>query len=42
MIDFCIVLSDLFSDVLDVRVKQGAELSIDHHLMVCSLRLLKP
>ena len=35
-------LSDLFSDVLDVRVKQGAELSTDHHLVVCSLRLSKP
>ena len=42
LIDFCIVLSDLFSDVLDVRVKRGAELSTDHHLVVCSLRLLKP
>ena len=41
-IDFCIVLSDLFSDVLDVRVKRGAELSTDHHLIVCSLRLSKP
>ena len=41
LIDFCIVLSDLFSDVLDVRVKRGAELSTDHHLVVCSLRLPK-
>ena len=41
-IDFCIVSSDLFSDVLDVRVKRGAELSTDHHLVVCSLRLSKP
>ena len=32
----------LFSDVLDVRVKRGAELSTDHHLVVCSLRLSKP
>ena len=32
LIDFCIVLLDLFSDVLDVRVKRGAELSTDHHL----------
>ena len=39
---FCIVSSDLFSDVLDVRVKRGAELSTDHHLVVCSLRLSKP
>ena len=42
LIDFCIVWSDLFSDVLDVRVKRGAELSTDHHLVVCSLQLLKP
>ena len=34
LIDFCIVSSDLFSDVLDVRVKRGAELSTDHHLVV--------
>ena len=25
LIDFCIVLSDLFSDVLDVRMKRGAD-----------------
>ena len=37
LIDFCIVSSDLFSDVLDVRVKRGAELSTDHHLVVCSI-----
>ena len=30
------------SDVLDVRVKRGAELSTDHHLIACSLRLSKP
>ena len=42
LIDFYIVSSDLFSDVLDVRMKRGAELSTDHHLVVCSLRLLKP
>ena len=42
LIDFCIVSSDLFSDVLDVRVKRGAELSTDHHLVVCFLRLSKP
>ena len=42
LIDFCILLSDLVSDVLDVRVKRGAELSTDPHLVVCSLRLLKP
>ena len=37
-----LVSSDLFSDVLEVRVKQGAELSTAHHLVVCSLRLSKP
>ena len=42
LIDFCIVSADLFSDVLDVRVKRGAELSTDHHLVVCSLRFPKP
>ena len=42
LIDFCILSSDLFSDVLGVRVNRGAELSIDHHLVVCSLRLSKP
>ena len=29
-------------DVQDVRVKRGAELSIDHHLVVCYLRRSKP
>ena len=42
LIDFCIVSSDLFSEVSDVRVKRGAELSTDHHLVVCSLRFSKP
>jgi len=28
--------------MLDVRVKRGAELSTDHHLFVCNLRLEKP
>ena len=42
MIDFCIVLSDLFSIVCDVCVKRGAELSTDHHLVVCTLKALKP
>ena len=41
LIDFCIVSSDLFSDVLEARVKRGAELSTDHHLVVWSLRLSK-
>ena len=34
LIDFCIVSSDLFSEMLDVQVKRGAELSSDHHLIV--------
>ena len=34
LIDFCVVSSDLFSDVLDVRVKRGAKLSTDHHLAI--------
>ena len=42
LIDFCVVSSDLFSDVLNVQVKRGAELSTDHHLVVCSLQLSKP
>jgi len=42
MIDFCIVLADLFSDVLNVRVRLGAELSTDHYMIVCSLRISKP
>ena len=40
--DFCIISSDLFSEVLDIRVKREAELSTDHHLVVCSLRISKP
>ena len=42
LIDFCMISADLFSDVLDVRVKQGAELATDHHLVVRSLRFSKP
>ena len=42
LIDFCFVSSDLFSEVLDVQVIRGAELSTDHHFAVCSLRFLKP
>ena len=41
LIDLYIVSSDLFSDVLDVQVKRVAELSTDHHLVVCYLRLSK-
>ena len=42
LIDFCIVSADLFSTVSDVHVKKGAELSTDHHLVVCTLKALKP
>ena len=41
LIDFSIVLSDLFSDVLDVKVKRGAESSTDYHQVVCSLQFWK-
>ena len=37
LVDFCIVSSDLFSDVLGVREKRDAELSIDHYLVVYML-----
>ncbi|KAI3363710.1 hypothetical protein L3Q82_001324 [Scortum barcoo] len=36
MIDFVVVSSDLRPYVLDTRVKRGAELSTDHHLVVVS------
>ena len=42
LIDFCIDLSNLFSDVLNVRVKRGAELSTNHRFAVRSLGLSKP
>uniref|UniRef100_A0A8D2ZX27 Endonuclease/exonuclease/phosphatase domain-containing protein n=1 Tax=Scophthalmus maximus TaxID=52904 RepID=A0A8D2ZX27_SCOMX len=38
MIDFVIVSSDLRPHVLDTRVKRGAELSTDHHLVVSWIR----
>ncbi|TWW78306.1 hypothetical protein D4764_11G0004270 [Takifugu flavidus] len=38
MIDFVVVSSDLRPHVLDTRVKRGAELSPDHHLVVSWLR----
>ena len=38
---FGIVSADLFSSVVDVCVKRGAEVSTDHHLVVCILRGLK-
>ncbi|KAK3540701.1 hypothetical protein QTP70_034657 [Hemibagrus guttatus] len=39
MIDLVIVSSDLRPHVLDTRVKRGAELSTDHHLVVNWIRL---
>jgi hypothetical protein len=39
MIDFFIASSGLRERILDVCVKRGAELSTDHHLVVCRLRL---
>ena len=42
LIDFCIISADLFSTVSDDRVKRGAELSTDHHQVVCTLKALKP
>uniref|UniRef100_A0A3P8VPY1 Endonuclease/exonuclease/phosphatase domain-containing protein n=1 Tax=Cynoglossus semilaevis TaxID=244447 RepID=A0A3P8VPY1_CYNSE len=39
MIDFVVVSSDIRPYVLDTRVKRGAELSTDHHLVVSWLRL---
>ncbi|KAK3513146.1 hypothetical protein QTP70_007479 [Hemibagrus guttatus] len=39
MIDLVIVSSDLWSHVLDTRVKRGVELSTDHHLVVSWIRL---
>ncbi len=38
MIDFVVVSSDLRPYVLDTRVKRGAELSTDHHLVVSWIR----
>ncbi|KAK3534027.1 hypothetical protein QTP86_000639 [Hemibagrus guttatus] len=39
MIDLVVVSSDLRLHVLDTRVKKGAELSTDHHLVVSWIRL---
>ncbi|KAK3534419.1 hypothetical protein QTP86_015229 [Hemibagrus guttatus] len=39
MIDLVIVSSDVRPHVLDTRVKRGAELSTDHHLVVSWIRL---
>ncbi|KAI3356703.1 hypothetical protein L3Q82_003389 [Scortum barcoo] len=38
MIDFVVVSSDLRPYVLDTRIKRGAELSTDHHLVVSWIR----
>ncbi len=38
MIDFVVVSSDLRPRVSDTRVKRGAELSTDHHLVVSWIR----
>ena len=38
MIDFVIVSSHLRRHVLDTRVKRGADLSTDHHLVVSRIR----
>ena len=38
MIDCVVVSSDLRPYVLDTRVKRGAEVSTDHHLVVSWLR----
>ena len=37
IIDFCIDSADLFSSVVNVRVKTGAERSTDHLLVICIL-----
>ena len=42
LIDFCIVLSDLFLEWLDVHVKLGAELLTYYHLAACFLQISKP
>ncbi|KAK3533156.1 hypothetical protein QTP70_011263 [Hemibagrus guttatus] len=39
MIDLVVMSSDLWPHVLDTRVKRGAELSTDHHLVVSWIRL---
>ncbi|KAI3353352.1 hypothetical protein L3Q82_019887 [Scortum barcoo] len=41
MIDFVVVSSDLRPYVLDTRVKRGAELSTDHHLVIDRYRQAK-
>src|SRR5215471_13234852 len=41
IIDFFVVAENLRRSVMDVRVKRGAELSTDHYLVVCKLRLAR-
>ena len=40
--DFYIASPDFFSEVLDNRVKRGAELLTDYFLVACSQRISKP
>ena len=37
LIDFLVIADDLRKNVMDVCVKRVAELSTDHHLVVCKL-----
>ncbi|CAF3333272.1 unnamed protein product [Rotaria sp. Silwood2] len=39
LIDFIITSDNIKRTVMDVRVKRGAELSTDHHLVICVLQL---
>ena len=39
LIDLFVISDDLRKSVMDVCVKRGAELSTDHHLVLCKLRL---
>jgi len=41
IIDFFVVAENLRRSVMDVRVKRGAELSTDHYLVICKLRLAR-
>ena len=42
LIHFCIVSANLCSTVSENRVEKGAELSTEHHLVVCTSKALKP
>lgn len=39
LIDFPVVSVDLKSLVMDLRVEKGTDLSTNHHLVVCRLRI---